>query len=109
MDIFCRRHFLYLRKTLQEEAVRLYIVAYDIADPKRLARVRKVAYSYAFGGQKSAVESYLDPKSLQKLLKELHPLIDHDTDRINVIRVSPKAILLGKATRLSFDKGAILL
>ena len=43
-------------------ATRNYLVCYDIADKKRLAKVRKVAYSYALGGQKSAVEAPLDVK-----------------------------------------------
>jgi len=89
--------------------MRLYIVAYDIADQKRLARVRKAAYAYAFGGQKSAIESYLDNKGLRELIYRLHPLIDPKKDRINIIEIHENAILLGKASRLPFDKGAIIL
>ena len=87
----------------------LHLICYDIADPKRLAKVRKVAYGYAFGGQKSAVESYLTSKKLKKLLQEFLPLIDPEVDRINIIKVHKKAILLGKAKQLDFDKGTIVI
>lgn len=87
----------------------LYIVAYDIREPKRLAKVRKVAYAYAFGGQKSALESYLSKKLLDELVIKLRPLIK-DEDRINIIKVAAKDnIMLGIAKQLPFDKGTILL
>ena len=89
--------------------MKLYIVCYDITDQKRLARVRKVAYGYAFGGQKSAVESYLTPPQLKALVKKLSTLIDPQTDRVNIIQVHKRAILLGKARQLDFDKGTIIL
>ena len=85
--------------------MKLYIVAYDIADPKRLAKVRKVAYSFAFGGQKSAVESYLDRRGLVQLQRRLFALIDPEYDKINILQVKEDAILLGRAKRLPFDKG----
>ena len=37
-----------------------FLVAYDIFDKKRLPKVKKVVYSYALGGQKSALEAPLD-------------------------------------------------
>ncbi len=86
----------------------LHLICYDIADQKRLAKVRKVAYGYAFGGQKSAVESYLTHKQIKKIIKELSSLIDHEVDRVNIIKVHKKAILLGKAKQLEFDKGTIV-
>ena len=89
-------------------AMKLYIVAYDIADPKRLSKVRKVAYSFAFGGQKSTVESYLDRAGLVHLERRMLALIDPERDKINIVSVKEEAILLGKAKRLSFDKGVIV-
>lgn len=88
--------------------MKLYIVAYDITDKKRLYRVRKVAYSFAFGGQKSAVESYLSPKMLASLQKQLLRQMDIEKDRVNIIEVAKEAILLGKAKQLPFDKGSII-
>ena len=37
-----------------------YIIAYDVKSNKRRRRCAKVAYSYALGGQKSALESALE-------------------------------------------------
>ncbi len=89
-------------------AMKLYIVAYDIADPKRLSKVRKVAYSFAFGGQKSVVESYLDEAGLVWLERRLLGVVRLEYDKINIVPVHKKAILLGRAKRLPFDKGVIV-
>lgn len=88
--------------------MKLYIVAYDICDPKRLARVCKVAYSFAFGGQKSVVESYLDEAGLVWLERRLLGVVRLEYDKINIVPVHKKAILLGRAKRLPFDKGVIV-
>lgn len=90
-------------------ATSLYLLCYDIADPKRLGRVRKVAYSFAFGGQKSAVECYLDEKMLHALQRKLFAQIDPQKDKINIFKIKKDAILLGKAKQLPFDKGAIII
>jgi CRISPR-associated protein Cas2 len=88
--------------------MKLYLVCYDITDQKRLRKIRKIAYGYAFGGQKSAIESYLDAKSLKRLRNKLLSHIDPNSDKINIVEVHPDPILLGKAKRLSFEKGAIV-
>jgi len=44
-----------------------FIIAYDIFDPKRLRKIRKISYSYSLGGQKSALEAPLDKKPKQEL------------------------------------------
>jgi CRISPR/Cas system-associated endoribonuclease Cas2 len=36
-----------------------YIIAYDVFHPKRLYKIKKLAYSYAMGGQKSALEALI--------------------------------------------------
>lgn len=89
--------------------MRLFIVAYDIADQKRLRKVREVAYSYAFGGQKSAVESYLTRKELERLERELLRYMDVEVDRVNIVEVQEDTILLGKAKRLDFDEGMVVI
>ena len=48
----------------------MYLIAYDVSDLKRRKKVQKVAYSYAFGGQKSAVEALLNKKDLFELAKK---------------------------------------
>jgi len=88
---------------------KLYIICYDIADKKRLYRVRKVAYSFAFGGQKSAVEALLSEKELERAANKIFLKINPNFDKVNIVEVEKDAILLGKAKQLSFDKGTIVI
>jgi len=85
-----------------------YLICYDIADKKRLRKVRKVAYGYALGGQKSAVEAPLDKKLLKELVKKLQKLI-RDNDKINIIAIEGEPLCFGKADFIGYDKGVIIL
>ncbi len=82
-------------------------MAYDITSDKRLAKVRKLIYSYALGGQKSALEVPLDKKSLKELVEKLKPLI-HNNDKVNIIQVEEDALLFGRADMIEYDKGVII-
>lgn len=84
-----------------------YIIAYDIFDPKRLYRVRKIVYSYALEGQKSAIEAPLDRALMRSLVKELLEVID-DEDRINIIKVS-NPMLLGSAKEVKYENGGVII
>ena len=85
-----------------------YIVAYDILNDKRAVKVRKLVYSYALGGQKSALEVPLKQKELKEFVKLLEPLLS-DEDRVNIIEVDEEPMLFGKADVLAYDKGIIIL
>ena len=85
-----------------------YIIAYDIVNDKRASKVRRLVYSYALGGQKSALEVPLDRQDLAELLTKLEPLLSGD-DRVNIIEVNEKPLLFGKADMIAYDKGVILL
>jgi len=87
--------------------MKTFIIAYDIFNVKRLTKVKKIAYSYALGGQKSAIEAPLDKSLMKSLLNALEPVIQDD-DKLNIIRVS-KPILLGKATYVEAQNGVIIL
>ena len=78
----------------------LYLAAYDIADPKRLHRVRQVTKLFATGGQKSVFECFLTASERRELLAEACPLIDEDEDRLALLRVEERTrpVLLGIAT-----------
>ncbi|MEA3227609.1 MAG: CRISPR-associated endonuclease Cas2 [Campylobacterota bacterium] len=84
-----------------------FIIAYDIFDTKRLNKVRKIAYSYTLGGQKSAVEAPLDGELMKTLVKELLEVIEYD-DKVNIIKVS-EPILLGKATQISYKNNGVII
>ena len=65
----------------------LYLVAYDIREPKRLARVHKHVVGYATGGQKSVFECFLTEAEHRALLSGLSGLMDLGKDRAHVIRL----------------------
>ena len=91
----------------ENKIMKTFIIAYDIFNVKRLTKVKKIAYSYALGGQKSAIEAPLDKSLMKSLLNALEPVIQDD-DKLNIIRVS-KPILLGKATYVEAQNGVIIL
>lgn len=84
-----------------------FVIAYDIFNVKRLNKVKKVVYSYALGGQKSALEAPLDKPLMKTLVKELKNIIEAE-DKVNIIKVS-EPILLGKATQISHKKNGIII
>ncbi len=84
-----------------------YLVCYDIADKKRLTKVRKIAYTYALGGQKSAIEAPLSPKMLKELVNKLKQIIK-DNDKINIIIFEGEPLCFGKADFIKYDKGIII-
>ncbi len=85
-----------------------YLIAYDIADPKRLSKIRKIAYSYALGGQKSALEAPLNEKELKTLIGKFLRVIKKG-DKINIVMVGEEPLLFGKADFIKYDKGVILI
>lgn len=70
--------------------------------------MRKIAYSYALGGQKSAVEAPLDVNLMKSLVQKLETLIEDD-DKVNIISVAKNPILLGKAQQTVFEKNGIII
>jgi len=78
----------------------LYLAAYDVADPKRLRKVRQVTRQFATGGQKSVFECFLTASERGELLAEACPLIDENEDRLALLRVEERTrpLLLGIAT-----------
>lgn len=86
-----------------------YLVAYDVTNSKRRRRVAKEVYAVALGGQKSALESVLDERDADRLAERLFVRCKPEEDRIHIVKVMPKAILLGHATQIDFDEGAIIL
>jgi CRISPR-associated protein Cas2 len=87
--------------------MKIFLIAYDIFDKKRLSKVRKLVYSYALGGQKSALESLLSVTLLKSLVFELEQLTE-DKDKINIIKVD-EPILLGKAKDIHYTKNAVII
>ena len=68
----------------------LYLVAYDISHPRRLARALKTVRAYATGGQKSVHECWLLPGELATLKRELEVVIDPVEDSVLFVRLDPR-------------------
>lgn len=69
----------------------LYLVAYDIAHPKRLRESLALVRSYATGGQKSVHECFLTPAEHGDLVSDFSFLLDESTDRLLVLRLDPRS------------------
>lgn len=86
-----------------------FLIAYDIFDTKRLPKVKKIAYSFSLGGQRSALEAPLSQSYLKILVSQLLDLIK-DNDKINIISFHGAPILLGKSQHVNYEnKGVIIL
>lgn len=65
----------------------LYLVAYDIRQPKRLRRVHQVLKEFACGGQKSAFECYLTDAERSELISRVELCMETHEDAFMVIRL----------------------
>lgn len=63
-------------------ARKLYIVAYDVRKPKRLAAALRVVKGFASGGQKSAYECWLDANERSELHEDLSRVLDLEVDSV---------------------------
>lgn len=85
-----------------------FLVAYDIFDIKRLPKVRKAAYSFSLGGQRSALEAPLNKALMRELVSELLEIIE-DEDKVNIIKFVDEPILLGRAKHIDYEKEGIII
>lgn len=60
----------------------LTVLAYDIADPARLAKVAKTCEDFGMRVQYSIFECHLDTESFNDLWLKLLDLIDEEEDRL---------------------------
>ncbi|MFZ5911595.1 MAG: CRISPR-associated endonuclease Cas2 [Chloroflexota bacterium] len=61
-----------------------YLLAYDIADPKRLARVAKSMEAVGERVQDSVFEAWLDEAELGKLLKKAQKVMKESEDSLRI-------------------------
>jgi CRISPR-associated protein Cas2 len=88
----------------------VYLIAYDICEPKRLARVHRLLMGYKIGGQKSVYECWLTPGELADLRVRLEGLILPEKDRVHFLQLDPRMAMrgFGKATPAAPGYFAIL-
>lgn len=68
----------------------IYLIAYDVSDHRRLARITRYMKSWKIGGQKSFCECWLSPAEQRSVLRQLQALIDKDADRIHLFELDPR-------------------
>jgi CRISPR-associated protein Cas2 len=68
----------------------LYLAAYDVTDPKRLARVSRYFHGYRVAGQKSVPEIWVTPAELQSIRRDLERMLDTSADRLQLIALDPR-------------------
>lgn len=94
---------------------RLYIVTYDICDPKRLRRVFKTMKGLGAHMQLSVFQCDLPEVDLVKMKAELSEIINHCEDQVLVIDLGPtegrpiKSITaIGRSTEVVTRKSQII-
>jgi len=68
----------------------LYLIAYDVCEPKRLQRVCRYLTGYKVGGQKSVFEVWVTPGELRRIRADLEKLMDADEDRLHILALDPR-------------------
>ncbi|HEB77099.1 MAG TPA: CRISPR-associated endonuclease Cas2 [Methylothermaceae bacterium] len=78
---------------------KLYLVAYDVREPKRLRAALHVTRRFATGGQKSVHECWLTDAEKGRLISDLAQVLDEGVDSLLIVRLDPRqtVITLGRA------------
>ena len=66
------------------------LVAYDIADPKRLRKVAKLLESYGLRAQNSTFELDISKSKLKLLKSSLSEIVEEQEDKVFIYRISSK-------------------
>lgn len=59
-----------------------FVVAYDIADPKRLAKIAKTMENYGVRVQKSVFECILDEKQYLEMKQKVEKIMNFNLDAV---------------------------
>lgn len=70
---------------------RLYLIAYDVCDPRRLNKVRELLKAYSTGGQRSVYECWLSPAELVDVTETLRGLIETKEDRVHIVTLDGRS------------------
>ncbi len=86
---------------------RLYIVCFDVADPRRLRAVSRTLEDFGCRVQYSVFECYLDEKEHHDLQQKIATIIDLEADHVRYYPICPKdqngIILDGESPQSSND------
>lgn len=70
--------------------VQLYIAAYDVRHPRRLARMLRILKDYSTGGQKSLFECFLRPQDRREMIDRVAKELDAEEDSFLLLRLDPR-------------------
>jgi len=68
----------------------LYLVCYDIADPKRWRKVHKIMVGHGESIQLSVFLCALSPTEFQRLIARLYPLLHTQEDALATVDMGPE-------------------
>lgn len=68
----------------------LYLVAYDVCQPRRLARVTRYFHSYRVAGQKSVPEIWVTAAERSHIEADMARMLQADEDRLQLIALDPR-------------------
>ncbi len=85
----------------------LYIVAYDIADPKRWRRVFRLMHGYGEWVQLSVFQCRLSRKRHAEMIALLDGIIHHETDHVVTMDLGPADTVKPRVVSLGRDFQAI--
>ena len=68
----------------------LYLVAYDVCQPRRLGKVTRYFHSYRVAGQKSVPEIWVTPAERATIEADLVRMLKADEDRLQLIALDPR-------------------
>ena len=82
----------------------MYLVCYDISNPRRLYQIRKLVRAFAVTGQKSFYECWFTNADLTHFCAAVNDVIC-DADSVYLFRLDPrlKVWCYGQAHRASFN------
>ncbi|HOP86229.1 MAG TPA: CRISPR-associated endonuclease Cas2 [Syntrophorhabdaceae bacterium] len=69
----------------------LYLIAYDISNERRLAKVHDFLKGYSTGGQKSVYECFLTEGELGYIKEALMEIINEEFDRIHIFTMDGRS------------------
>lgn len=72
----------------------LYLISYDISDPRRLRRVFRYLQGYRVNGQKSVFECWITPAERREILLNLPKMTEPEQDRVHIFQLDPRQQVL---------------
>ncbi len=89
----------------------LYLVCYDICQPRRLQKVHHYLQGFKVGGQKSFFECWLTPPELGDVRQKLTELMDASVDRVHIFQLDPRMTTecYGQASTKALDTPFMIL